>query len=190
MWRWLPVVLLLLARDQLAQAANSQSERKQPAAELNAFGGGISTGSHYAAGGGFTIEIRQYITGAFEFTYAGAGLDEISKDYQYADTISRSASRTLIAEFAAHLQFANARARVVPYLSAGVGIVNSRMTLTNTRFGQTYTTPVHAEQTAGAIGGGLRCYVTRAFGILPEIRAYTTSRPFVRIGLGIFYRWQ
>jgi len=190
MRRWLAAMVLLVAGNGVIQGAESQSGRQQPAGEMSAFGGDVTAGNHYAAGVGVAIEVRPYIAGVFEFTYAGAGLDAVTSGYVFRNLASGGASRTLIPEFAAHLQFTSQRASVVPFVSAGVGLVNSRVRLITTRFGQTSSSTDHAEQTVAAIGGGLRWYVTRAFGIRPEINVYTTSRPFARFGAGIFYRWE
>ena len=72
-----------------------------------------------------------------------------------------------------------------PYFLAGVGLLHSRSEISPGE----HITPFNrsSNDAAFVVGGGLRYYLSRRWGLRPEVKAYVSDRKFTRVSLGIFY---
>lgn len=139
-------------------------------------------GTHPAVGLTIAAPVYRYVVPLVEFSYTPLGNRAFRPD------LTSMVNRTNLFEFSggAHIRLPVNRV-LAPYLALGAGLVHSS---TEVALGRNMGTAREGDNYfAFNVGIGARYYMSRRWGVRPEIKYYRTKRDFARISIGFFYEF-
>jgi opacity protein-like surface antigen len=148
--------------------------------------GGI--GTHTTLAGGIGAAITPKILAFGEFGWIPTGGSSISSNTLSTPFSFDSSSRVLSFMGGAQYQFKRTHS-LVPYGSAGLGLVRASGSVTQTIGGATSQFNSSSNNLYVSLGAGARYYVNPAWGFKPEITIFAGNDSFVRFGAGVFYQF-
>jgi outer membrane protein W len=136
-------------------------------AEVSGFGGGITmdggTGTHAALGGGAAYLLGDNVHLFGEFSYATLASASMSSGTTTANASAKLASFGGGADYS----FGSSSSKLRPYVLAALGVGHFYGTASADGFSATVGI---ANDLYTAVGGGVRLYLTKRWGLKPEVR--------------------
>jgi hypothetical protein len=146
--------------------------------EVAVFGGGTTFdqegGTHPVLGGSFSAEIRGRLRLFGEFDYISLGKATFSGDIAGVSVSSTAKARLYDFGGGVDFSFRRGSSKAAPYLIAAAGLGHQSLSATGVGVMGTSRATVDYSESANAahfgVGGGIRLYAGRNWGIKPEFR--------------------
>jgi hypothetical protein len=151
--------------------------------EVTGFGGVVAgVGTHGVVGGGIHVTATKSLLIGGEFSYIplGGGSGEI------LGTRYRANAKAYDFNGGAQYSFATSNPKVAPYVSGGLGIIHGSGSVA----GPGFSASAGSNDFMFHFGGGLRYFVKDNWGIRPELKVFAGSDTYVRLAIGLFYRFK
>jgi opacity protein-like surface antigen len=145
-------------------------------------------GTHTALAGSVGTAITPKILAFGEFGWIPTGGSSITSNTPGNAFSFDSSSRVLSLMGGVQYQFKKTHS-LVPYGTAGLGLVRASGDVTQTVGGTTSQFNSSSNNLYVSLGAGARYYVKTNWGFKPEITVFAGNDSFVRVGAGVFYQF-